>query len=341
MLSWLYASVMQLRNRMFDCGMLHEQRYDVPVVGVGNLAVGGTGKTPHVEWLLRNFPELRTAVLSRGYGRSTKGFRLVETSSTASEVGDEPLQIKRNFPASTVCVCEKRVVGMSRLLDLGTRPQIVVLDDNFQHRYVRAGLQILLTDYSRLYTRDKVMPSGRLRERSSGASRADIIVVTKCPSNLAAISAQHIVDELAPQSSQRVFFSTMAYAPLRPIDGEKVVPPPVLKDRRVLLVTGVAHPEPLITYMESFGAQVAHIRFADHHRFTAHDVSRINNAAEAADYIVTTEKDAMRMAELRHAFADAVVAKTYVQPIIVNFLFDGERTLSEIVATFALQNRNY
>ncbi|MBR1652408.1 MAG: tetraacyldisaccharide 4'-kinase [Alloprevotella sp.] len=334
MLSWLYASAMQLRNQLFDSGLLHEQHYDIPVVGVGNLAVGGTGKTPHVEWLLRRFPHLRTAVLSRGYGRSTHGFRLVETSSTADEVGDEPLQIKRNFPATTVSVCEKRAVGMSRLLDLGTQPQMVVLDDNFQHRYVRAGLQILLTDIHRLYTRDKVLPRGRLRERKSGATRADVIVVTKCPADLSSLTAQSIAAELTPLPSQHVFFSTMRYAPLRPLRGESPFPAQALAGRRTLLVTGIAHPEPLKAHLEAQGAQLTHLRFADHRRFTAHDAERINKAAQEAETIVTTEKDAMRIEDLRHALSDDVLRKIYVQPIAVHFLFDGEHALSEIVTTF-------
>lgn len=340
MLSIIYATVMQVRNRLFDWGVLRQQSYDVPIVGVGNLAVGGTGKTPHVEWLLRAFPELRTAVLSRGYGRNTHGFRLVDATASASEVGDEPLQIKKKFPASTVCVCEKRVVGMNRLLDLGAAPQLVVLDDNLQHRYVRAGLQLLLTQYMRPYSKDCVMPHGRLRERASGAARADIIVVTKCPESLSDFEKKQILESLVPLPHQKVLFSTMVYGQMHPFQDNSPFEQPQLKGKRVLLVTGVANTDSIFLRISGLGAVVDHMRYGDHHRFTTKEVERINARAETADYVITTEKDAMRMLELRHAFSDQMLRKTFVQPIEVKFIGDGEQILRDEIGRLIHKQKN-
>ena len=184
-LSWIYAAIMGIRNMLFDKGVLKQTACGVPSICVGNLAVGGTGKTPHTEYLLRLLAAqgLRTAMLSRGYGRRTKGFIEATAASTGAEVGDEPLQVKQKFPDTRVAVCESRVEGCKKLLQTpaGTEPQAIVLDDAYQHRYIKAGLYLLLTDFSRLFTRDCVLPAGRLRENRSGARRADAVVVTKCP----------------------------------------------------------------------------------------------------------------------------------------------------------------
>ncbi|MBR1733450.1 MAG: tetraacyldisaccharide 4'-kinase, partial [Alloprevotella sp.] len=183
-LSWVYGAVMEVRNRLFERHLLPSVAFPVPVIAVGNLAVGGSGKTPHTELLLRLLAGHRVAVLSRGYGRATRGFRLVSTTDSAQDTGDEPLQMKRKFPAATVAVDGNRRRGIARLLESDPALEFILLDDAFQHRYVRPAISILLTDYSRRYTGDRILPAGRLRERAQGAARADIIIVTKCPPTL-------------------------------------------------------------------------------------------------------------------------------------------------------------
>ena len=330
----LYSLITSFRNWCFDKGVLREHRYATPIIGVGNLAVGGTGETPHVEYIARLLAGRRVAVVSRGYGRKTHGFLRVEQHSTADEVGDEPLCLKLQHPELDVCVCEKRVEAMEILLS-GEQPtpDVVILDDNFQHRYVRAGLQLLLTDYSRLYVSDRVMPYGRLREVPSGAERADVVIVTKCPSALSPAGAQSIVARLRLAPHQKVFFTTLGYAPLRPLFGGPAFSAPASK---LLLITGIARPEPLLQYLSSSpltteGGVANFLRFSDHHRFSARDIERIVSAGVEADAIVTTSKDAVRLLQHEHAFPDNMRRKLYVQDIAVEFLFGGEQAFSEIV----------
>ncbi len=330
----LYSLITSFRNWCFDRGILREHRYATPIIGVGNLAVGGTGKTPHVEYIARLLAGRRVAVVSRGYGRKTHGFLRVESHSTADEVGDEPLCLKLQHPELDVCVCEKRVAAMEILLSgERTNPDVVILDDNFQHRYVRAGLQLLLTDYSRLYVSDRVMPFGRLREVPSGAERADIVIVTKCPASLSPAGAQSAVSSLRLAPHQKVFFTTLGYAPLRPLLGGPAFSAPASK---LLLITGIANPEPLLQYLNTSpltaeGGVDRFLRFSDHHRFSSRDIERIVSAGADADAIVTTSKDAVRLLQHEHAFPDSMRRKLYVQDVGVFFLFGGEQAFSETI----------
>lgn len=332
-----YALITSLRNWCFERGILREHRYAVPVIGVGNLAVGGTGKTPHVEYLTRLLRGRKVAVVSRGYGRKTHGFLRVATHSSADEVGDEPLCLKLQHPEIDVCVCEKRVVAMEHLLsDEQTTPDVVILDDNFQHRYVRAGLQILLTDYSRLYINDRVMPFGHLREVPVGAARADIIIVTKCPATLSPVEAQSLVGALHLAPHQKVFFTTLGYYPLRPLFNAPAFSAPASK---LLLITGIARPEPLLQYLETSqftaeGGVGRFLRFSDHHRFTSRDIERIVSAGADADAVVTTSKDAVRLLQYEHAFPDDLRRKMYVQDIAVQFLYNTAPAFEDTVKSF-------
>lgn len=327
-LSWLYGTVMAARNWCFDHDtVLHAETFDVPTIAVGNLAVGGTGKTPHAEYLLRQLAaERRTAFLSRGYGRQTRGYVLIDDAKTAAEVGDEPLQVHRKFPTVRAAVCEDRREGLRRLLADAPRPEVVVLDDAFQHRYVRAGLYLLLTDYHRLYCDDHVLPEGRLRERPTGARRANVILVTKCPAALSADEMAAIKARLAPLQHQAVFFTTFAYGQPYALFPEENAASSTIKGRDVLVLTGIAHPESLYHHVEQAGGTVHPLRFADHHSFRAADLDRINHAFAALPddaLALTTEKDAARLCQVATGLSDALRRRLLVQPVEVCFL-DGE-----------------
>ena len=324
----MYNLITTLRNFLFDKGWgLKQQAFDVPLISVGNLSMGGTGKTPHTEYLVRLLQKKgkEVAVLSRGYGRKTKGFRLATDASTASEIGDEPLQIKQKFPKCTVAVCEKRVLGMQHLIaereqaGKELRNWAVVLDDAFQHRYIKPGLSILLTDFARPYYADRVLPWGRLRESADGAQRADIIIVTKCPKHLSPTQADAIRMKLAPLPTQQVFFTCFDYgSPYCATDGQVVELP-----LSALVLTGVAKPQPLYAYLEAHGVEIKSLAFPDHHSFTQADAERINaafSALPAGSKVITTEKDAVRL-RLLSTLSEAVRVNLLVQPIEVKFLF--------------------
>lgn len=337
-LAWVYGAVMQVRNWLFDLRLLPSVAYPVSVLGVGNLAVGGTGKTPHTEYLLRLFLQrFRTAVLSRGYGRRGKGFRLVDADTPAVLGGDEPCQMSRKFPQVIVAVCANRRAGMARLLALPSPPQVVVLDDNYQHRYVRAGLQILLTRYDRLYTADYVLPAGRLREGKHGARRADVVIVTNCPPKLSADEADDVSKRLHLQPCQHLFFTTVRYATPYLMDdpAQHLAEPPL----DVLLVAGIAQPEPLRAHWTAAGCRVHLLRFPDHHSFSSADVHRMNEAFDALpvgrSIVVTTEKDVPRLRSVDSQLVSPLRHRLYVQPVEIKFLFGGSDVFDRQVMDYA------
>lgn len=333
-LSLVWQCVACTRGWLFDHGVLKSESFACPVICVGNLAVGGTGKTPHVEYVLRllHAAGWRTAMLSRGYGRKTRGYLLAADAHTAAEIGDEPYQIRQNCPFATVAVCERRVEGIRRLLQLQPAPQVIVLDDAYQHRYVKAGLNILLTDARRLYTHDHLLPWGRLREPASAARRAQLVVVTKCREG----ERPH----LQVAEGQSLYYSEICYAPLHlwrqssasslPLahTPAATVGDSVYASRHVLLVAGIANPAPLAEYIRSqAAAEVTVIAFPDHHDFSARDAERINRAwrevcarvqdgAETA-VAVTTQKDVTRIGGIFPLFSPGLQARFYVQPITV------------------------
>lgn len=287
--SLLYGGITMLRNKLYDEGIFKSHAYDLPVIAVGNLSVGGTGKSPMVEYLislLKN--EHKVATLSRGYKRSTSGFRLLNGSETAAEVGDEPLQFKNKFPEVQVAVDEDRSHGIEELLKTSA-PEVIILDDAFQHRKVTAGLYILLTPYGNLYSKDLILPAGNLREPRSGAKRADIVVVTKCPEDLTKEEQAEIAKELSLDSDQALFFSSIAYS--ETVLGESSFPLEELKDHSFTLVTGIANPQPLVDFLKRKALEFEHRAFPDHHNFSASEVKEL----QAADFILTTEKDYMRL----------------------------------------------
>ena len=287
--SLLYGGIMQVRNKLYDKQIFQSREYDLPVIGIGNLSTGGTGKTPMTELLIRLLKgEYRVATLSRGYKRSSSGFYLLKGSETATEVGDEPLQFKKKFPEVQVAVDEKRVHGIAQLLGAENPPEVILLDDVFQHRKVRAGFYILLTSYDQLYSDDLVLPAGNLRESRAGAERADLVVVTKCPGSLSAEEQRKIARKLSLNPQQELFFSTISYS------GEvqnNIRYFPLQELGNFTLVTGIANPKPLLEYLQKNGLQFEHKAFPDHHNFTSAEVEKLKKL----ELILTTEKDFMRL----------------------------------------------
>ena len=324
--SWTYGLGVWVRNEFFNYGLLHCRGYDVPVISVGNITVGGTGKTPHVEYLIRLLKDrYKVAVLSRGYKRRTKGYVLANLQSTAQDIGDEPYQMKVKFPKITVAVDGDRCEGIQHLCqDPITRGvNIILLDDAYQHRYVRPNLNILLVDYNRPIFSDKLLPAGRLREQTSGKKRADIVIVTKCPSTIAMKEMQSIGTRLSLQEHQRLFFSTMVYQELQPMFcGENRPLETIHTDEQILVISGIAEPGPMIEEIQKQSKHVTHLSFGDHHHFTADDIERINTTFESLPYpkiAITTEKDAARLTTA-DGLSDTLRPCIFILPIEVKFL---------------------
>lgn len=293
--SFLYGGVMFLRNLLFNLGIKKIEKVDATVVSIGNLSVGGTGKTPHVDWVVSKLKtEIPTTILSRGYGRKSKGFVLVTKHSQAETVGDEALFYKRKHKEEIqVAVAEKRVEGAEKLLNLKSNLKLIVLDDAYQHRYLHRDVNILLTDYNYPFYKDFVLPSGRLREFRHGKNRADVVIVTKCPSTLSEAEKNLLKKKIDVSPTTLVCFSQVKYGEVLPINsGEFNVP------EQILLVTGIANPDPLYEHLKKL-ANVELVSFPDHHDFTTKDIRKIHNLfdtfATQNKCIVTTAKDVPRL----------------------------------------------
>ncbi len=337
-LSLVWHAVASTRSWLFDVGVLKQRSFATPTICVGNLAVGGTGKTPHVEYILRLLHEegYNVAMLSRGYGRRTRGFVLAERGRhTAADVGDEPFQVMQNCPFATVAVCEKRVVGMEQLEKLGPEVDVVVLDDAFQHRYVKPGLSILLTDAHRLYTHDHLLPWGRLREPRSAATRADVLVVTKCTGSERPF--------LPKQDGQSLFYSKISYGCPQYAEEAKSAEQPRLTGQSVLLIAGIANPQPLVDYLQECGATVTLAEFRDHHNFTSADAERINRLWKdvGGTLAVTTQKDISRLREIYPLLDNNICDNMVVQPIRVEIEPDVHNSLSfnKIIIDYVRANK--
>lgn len=288
--SLIYGLVVYLRNKCYDWGWFSSVSFPTTVLCVGNLSVGGTGKTPMVEWLLREFDgKKKVAVLSRGYGRKTKGFLMAAKDKTAADLGDEPAQLYLKFPGVTIAVDGNRRRGIRKLQEL-VAPDLIILDDGFQHRRVQPRGSILLTTYDSLYTEDFYLPSGSLRDHKSQASRAEVVVVTKSPEQLSDASRERIRLRLKLHSEQLLLFASLAYEQARKPGGE-TIELGTLREVPLTLVTGIARPEPLLNYLRSFGLQFRHMRFADHHHFSPGEIKQL----QKEKCVITTEKDAVRL----------------------------------------------
>lgn len=333
-LSWIYGSLIRLRNTLFEVGMLKSHSFDVPFISVGNITVGGTGKTPHVEYLIRLLQDkFRVAVLSRGYKRKSRGFVIANEESTVKDIGDEPYQMKQKFPHVTVAVDKNRHNGINKLTEgeAGKKIDVVLLDDAFQHRYVKPGINILLVDYHRLIIYDKLLPAGRLREPLSGKDRADIVIVTKCPRDLKPMEFRVITKAMCLYPYQHLYFTMLDYDALRPIYcGEERPLDTISADDHILLLTGIASPRQMIVDLSPYSTHIQPLTFGDHHTFTARDVEKINETfadMPGPKLIITTEKDATRLFGLK-GLSKEVRHNIYTLPVKIEFMLGQEETFN-------------
>jgi tetraacyldisaccharide 4'-kinase len=339
-LALLYGLGVGLRNLLYRVGILRSVRFDLPVISVGNLSVGGAGKSPHIEYLIRWLDQfLDVSVLSRGYGRNTSGYRPVTVIDTAEMVGDEPLQFKRKFPTVPICVSESRALGVPELVKRNPETQVVLLDDAFQHLAVTPGLNILLTEFAHPFTRDWLLPSGRLREGRYNYRRADIIIVTKCPPDLTPLQRQKLVQEIDPFPRQRVYFSRYRYG--TPYD---LLRPDLMRaldlDTDVLLVSAIANTDYLLKYLGTAVKSAQTMEFEDHHFFKDEELRdmlrRFERLSSRNKILITTEKDAMRL-EIHRDFFWKNEIPIYVLPVEVEFLDSDEWAFQEDVKRVLLE----
>ena len=345
-LSWLYGAGVDIRNAMFDMGVLKSVSYDIPIINVGNITVGGTGKTPHVEYLIRLLADkYRVAVLSRGYKRKTKGYLLSTIASTMEEIGDEPWQVKQKFPEVYVAVDANRRRGIERLMtDEATKDvEVILLDDAYQHRYVKAGYNILLVDYHRIISDDKLLPAGRLRERPSASRRATTVIVTKCPQHITAMGFRVIMSALNIKPYQQLFFSTFNYGTMSQLWGHGVLEPETLRkdNTHVLLLTGIGNPRQMEQDVRRFVQHITPLSFPDHHYYTKRDVETINQALKdlpKPHIIITTEKDAARLQHLQ-GLTEEVRQSTYVLPIEISIMREEKDKFDKTIIDYVRENK--
>jgi len=348
--SFVYGLAVMVRNFCFDTGILVSQHFPLPVIGVGNITAGGTGKTPHVEYIVNLLKDTTClAVLSRGYRRKSSGFVVASTVSGVEDVGDEPLQIKKKFPGIEVAVDTSRARGIRNICRINKKLQAVVLDDSFQHRWVKPGISVMLTDYNRPMKKDLLLPAGRLRERVSAKSRAEIVIITKCPPDIKPIERRIIKKDLNLFPWQSLYFSTFTYGtPLPVFAGAPSFPErEELKGVKydILMVTGIVAPRLLKKYLRGFSPRIIQITFPDHHSFRSRDIRRIiaawNEIKNDRKFFMTSEKDAMRLQK----FTDidpGIKEKMYYVPVAVSFIDkDGEAFNNQIINYVGKNRRDH
>jgi len=339
--SWAFGACVWLRNAAFNVGLLPQEEFDVPVVSVGNITVGGTGKTPHVEYIIEAlYRRYHVAVLSRGYKRKTKGFILASNNMTPRDIGDEPYQIFKKFSGLiTLAVCENRRKGIRELMRIDPDINLILLDDGFQHRYVKPKVNIVLVDYNRPPYEDKLMPLGTLREPASTVLRGDMVVVTKCPTDISAMDIRMVKKNLGLFPYQGLYFSNIRYAdpvPVFPVQSPQITSLQWLReDDAVLCLTGIATPKPLVRYLRQFAARVKVMHFDDHHFFTRRDfgdIFKVFNSLEGKrKFIITTEKDAVRIMNNPY-FPPTRRQCIYYIPMKVGFLeMEGASFIEDLV----------
>lgn len=319
----LYGFIIGMRNKLFDWKILPSKSFDIPIISIGNLSAGGTGKTPHTEYLVSLLKsKYKVAILSRGYRRKTSGYIMVSPEHTQVDIGDEPMQYLKKFPDVVLAVDEDRKRGISKILAEKPETQVILLDDAFQHRYVKPGKSIILTDYHHLYRNDYLLPSGMLREKAKGARRADLIIVTKTPKVLSPITRRSLVKELKPQSHQRLFYSYVTYdvpVPLKLCANQSPAEP---KYNYIIMVAGVANSYPFQEYLRGLCNELIVIDFSDHHQYTADDLEKITREYESIiskdKVIFTTEKDATRLDKEEFSSYLQMLPVFYI-PILIKF----------------------
>ncbi|MGN6266685.1 MAG: tetraacyldisaccharide 4'-kinase [Ginsengibacter sp.] len=338
--SFLYHGIIRLRNLAFDKKIFRSASFDLPVICIGNLSVGGTGKSPMVEYLVRLLhKKYKVATLSRGYKRKTKGFYIANENTTSTDIGDEPMQFYRKFHDITVAVDEDRVMGIPKILNDRPETEIIILDDAFQHRQVAAGLNILLTACDNLYTKDFLLPAGRLRDEKKSSRRADIIIVTKCNGNLSRPQRQNIIEELNPDYNQKIFFTTIQYGTPYSLFGNENRE--LNQNDSVLLVTGIADPALMETHVGSEVFLKKTLRFKDHYVYNGYDIKKIKDEFSALNssqkIILTTEKDATRLSSFKNDLKDLPV---FVLPMAHQVLFDETNSFENMIKEYIKEHKN-
>jgi len=337
-ISILYGLITYLRNKLYDFGIFKVTMFDKPIISVGNLSMGGTGKTPHIEYLIRLLESKnKLATLSRGYGRRTKGFFMADSLTNAQDIGDEPMQFHQKFPKVCVAVDANRVKGINEIISSDTVVDLILLDDAFQHRRIKPGLQILLTPFNDLYSDDWVFPTGRLREYKKGKSRADIVIVTKCPELITTKKVSEINNKLKLDDNQQLFFSKIVYGSVV-FGWDKILDFDDLLEYKVLLVTGIANPKPLIKHLKNYDITFKHLKFADHHNFTIDDVLKIDSSfaslGSGKKIVLTTEKDYVRLSTTSIHKSNLMYL-----PISVDFLNGNKAKFDKKITDYVKKNK--
>jgi tetraacyldisaccharide 4'-kinase len=346
-LSWLYGVLVWVRNYLFDQGVLISKSFRIPIISVGNISVGGTGKTPHVEYLLELLSgDLRVATLSRGYKRKTRDYRIAGINSNATEIGDEPLQIKKRFPETVVAVDRKRVNGVRMLLKHEPAVDVILLDDAYQHRSLKPGFSVLLIPYDHPNDKDHLLPAGNLREPARNRNRANIILITRSPERMKPIERREIVNNMNLSIGQHLYFTSISYGELVPVY-EKASQRDTEWFRKnaggVLIVTGIAFPRPIRQYARRISTNLKEISFPDHHTFSTKDMDRISSTYHSLKdewnelLILTTEKDAMRFRE--HHVSDEIRDAMRSVRIHVKFLNEDQANFDQQIRNYVSSNK--
>ena len=346
-LSAIYGLIVSIRNFLYDYKVFKSTEFEIPVISIGNITVGGTGKTPHTEYLVELLrKQFIVTTISRGYKRKTKGYQDVKVSSLATAVGDEPLQIKTKFSEVQVVVDEKRVHAIKKIQiqEPSELPDVILLDDAFQHRSVSAGINILLIDFNRPIDKDMLMPAGRLRESKWQMRRANVIIYTKCPQEISPITRRIIMKDVNLRPYQNLFFTTMVYQPLSPVFPDQAIGTPKLASDKVsvLLVTGIANPEHLRKYLSTFTESITDLKYSDHHNFNASNIQQIEQKFVEIDaenkIIITTEKDSMRLKDMD--LSANLKAHLFYIPLKIKFLDSEGKNFDEKIVTYVRENKS-
>lgn len=337
--SIIYGFILYLRNKLYDVNILKSKSFETPIITIGNLSTGGTGKSPHIEFLIKNLKdEFKLATLSRGYKRKTKGFVLADANSTAEDIGDEPKQFKNKFENIPIAVDANRKNGINQLLNQFPDLDLILLDDAFQHRKVKANISILLTEYSNPFYKDYILPMGHLREARAGYKRADIIIITKCPDVLSPFDLNRIKAEIQLQDHQEIYFSYIEYGQLVAVtDGAKQIADYNLSDYSITLLSGIANPAALKFYIKRYAKEVNEVQFPDHHFFTDNDLKKIeskfNSFISKQKIIITTEKDAVRLD--KEKFKHLPI---FYIPIEIKFHLEDQKNIVKQISNYVRKN---
>ncbi|MBP7506793.1 MAG: tetraacyldisaccharide 4'-kinase [Prolixibacteraceae bacterium] len=344
-LSMIYGLIISSRNFLYDSNILHHHNYEVPVISVGNLTVGGTGKTPHAEYLINILrKEFKVAFISRGYKRKSKGFILATSQSTINDIGDEPVQIKQKYPDVTVAVSKKRDTAIRNILnnkDLNI--DVIILDDAFQHRRVEPNINILLFDFTQPVYDDMLLPAGKLRESIKSSYRANFIIFTKCPGQLKPIDQRIIKNKLDIRPYQNLFFTSIVYGEITPAEKGRTLFFDDMLKYTVMLVTGIANPSPLIGYLKDQVGDIIHKKFPDHYAYTEKDLDDIYNSFKEIDnkrkLIITTEKDLVRLKAI-NKYPEGFFDILYYIPIEIKFLDRTKDLFNKRILTYVRENKS-